>query len=194
MLGYLRQRWATNTQDSVRSDLAADQVEHAWNHLSLVSDWVKHAEAKLGVVLAFVGVLAAALVTLTAEIAAEPKAISCLMLLLVGGAAILLLASSICAAKGLLPKFRAQGDITRANLLFYGDVAHYHRGDEKEYTGQLASLLGEPSQLTEQIARQAHANSLVAARKYLWANRSIFTGLIALLLVMAVGAGHALSW
>lgn len=194
MIGYLRQRWAAATQDSGRLDAAADQVEHAWHHLSLVNDWVKHAEAKLGVVLAFVGVLAAALVTLTAEMAAKPQAISCLMFVLVGGAAIFVLASSICAAKGLLPKFHPQGDIDQANLLFYGDVAHYHRLDEGEYTGRLASLFGDHSQLTQQIARQAHANSLVAARKYLWANRSIFTGLIALLLVMVVGTGHALEW
>lgn len=176
-----------------QTEIPENTVEHAWSHLLLVNDWVKHAEAKLGVTLAFVGVLTAALVALIIE-SGNPQTESWLMFILECASALMLLGSSLCTALGLLPRFAPQSDIDQANLLFFGDTANYFQRYGTRYREQLVDLLRDESSLVQEIIRQSHVNSNVAARKYKWANRAIFTGMLSMLLVVLVGVGAALGW
>ncbi|QGF23784.1 Pycsar system effector family protein [Raineyella fluvialis] len=154
-----------------------------------MNEWVKHAEAKLAVVLAFIGVLAAALIALAIE-AEDP---SCLILGLEGVAGLSVLAASTCAALGVLPRYQHQADLSQANPLYYSDIAHHFAGRESEYVENLSSTLADSDALVKQLARQAFANSSVATRKYFWANRAIWSGMVALGFTLALGAGVVMT-
>ena len=51
------------TVDDTRGN--RDRVTNAWNLLSLINDWVRHAEAKLNLVFTFLGVMLAGLIALS---------------------------------------------------------------------------------------------------------------------------------
>lgn len=57
----------------------------------------------------------------------------------------------------------------------------------------LATLTGNDREITNHLALQVHANSMVAHRKYTWANRAIRAlrvGLIGLALIALIIAKH----
>ncbi len=164
-------------------------AEDAWAALLLVNDWIKHAEAKLGVVLALVGVLAAGLIALVTVVEIP----SGLLLTFALIAALLITASAVCATIGLLPKFRAQKDGSDLNPLFYADVAKHFAEREPVYVQNFKALLADHDALVFQLARQVWANSAVAARKYRWANRATLIGAAALLAALATGV-VAIRW
>ncbi|MFL0580874.1 Pycsar system effector family protein [Dietzia sp. 179-F 9C3 NHS] len=155
-----------------------------------VNEWVKHAETKLGVVLAFLGVLAAGLITLVIEVGRG----SALMLLLEGLSGLLLLLAAGCASLGLLPQFAHESNHAKLNPLYYGDIRKHFAGKHEEYAAHLREALSSPPAFTDHLARQIVANSEVAVRKYTWANRAIFLGFLSLLSTVAVVVGQALSW
>ncbi|WP_143027389.1 Pycsar system effector family protein [Bowdeniella nasicola] len=151
---------------------------------------MKHAETKLGVVLAFLGVLAAGLITLVVE-AGSPSAA---MLWIEGLTGLLLLLAAGAATLGLLPQFAHEPDQTKFNPLYYGDVHRHFAGQPDQYAAHLRVALADPNTVTEHLARQIVANSGVAVRKYTWANRAIFLGFLSLLGTVAVVVGQALCW
>ena len=116
MITWLRRVWFLPSADSTavvsnaRDDAPVDP-EDAWKVLSNVNEWVKHAEAKLGVALAFLGVLAAGLITLVIEVGRPSTA----MLWIEGVAGALLVLASSAASLGLLPQFVHERDENKAN-------------------------------------------------------------------------------
>lgn len=165
-------------------------VTEAWSVLINVNEWVKHAETKLGVVLAFLGVLAAGLITLVIEVARG----STLMMVLEVVSGLLLLVAVGCASLGLLPQFASEPDEAKLNPLYYGDVRQHFGGKPDEYAAHLRAALSDPQTVTDHLARQIVANSGVAVRKYTWSNRAILLGFLSLLGTVAVGVGRALCW
>ena len=196
MLSWLRAIWSASTpttppvisSSSVTAN-GADPAD-AWQLLALVNDWVKHGETKLGVVAAFLGVLAAGLISLAL---ANPHP-SCLMLTLDGLAGVGLLAALGSACIGLLPRHPTQSLASEANLLDFGDVSTHYRTNTQGYTMDITRILGSSDELVGQISRQVVANSAVAQRKFVWANRAILLGLVATALTAAVAVGQVLSW
>ncbi|WP_353082497.1 MULTISPECIES: Pycsar system effector family protein [Tessaracoccus] len=194
---WLRRTWTSPVPESSppaasTSTGAPDPktATEAWGVLTNVNEWVKHAETKLGVVLAFLGVLAAGLITLVIEVGRG----SALMLALEGVSGLLLLLATGCASLGLLPQFAHEPDHAKLNPLYYGDIRRHFAGKPEEYAAHLREALSSPPAVTDHLARQIVANSEVAVRKYTWANRAIFLGFLSLLSTVAVVVGQALCW
>ncbi|MBM7780534.1 Pycsar system effector family protein [Arthrobacter tumbae] len=165
-------------------------AQESWNLLTLVNEWVKHAEAKLGVIFAFLGVLAAGLIVLVLE-AERP---SFLLLSLEGVAGLFLLLAAFCASAGLLPQYSHQPCAGQLNPLYYSDIAHHYTGKEDDYLLHLSATVNDPQLLVKHLAQQVLANAKVAQRKYLWANRAILMGFAALIGTLAVAIGVLLCW
>ncbi len=194
MLDWLKKVWLSPSPadpgTAQKHTATAATVTEAWSVLSNVNEWVKHAETKLGVVLAFLGVLAAGLITLIVEVG-QPSTLMAWIEGVTGG---LLLLASACATVGLLPQFAHEPDQAKLNPLYYGDVSRYFAKKAADFSGHLQSTLNNPSDATDEIARQIVANSVVAVRKYTWANRAICLGFLALLGTVGVVVGLALCW
>lgn len=185
MLRMILRRLTSTPDPHTLTVLGPTSADDAWAVLLLVNDWIKHAEAKLGVIFALVGLLAAGLIALVTDVE-EPNS-ALLSASLISG--MLIVFSAICATMGLLPKFRAQKNAHDVNLLFYGDVAAHFQGRGKElaYVKELEAVLADHDTLSRQIARQAWVNSAVAARKYKWANWAILSGAVAVLSALVTG-------
>ena len=195
LLDWLRRTWTSPAPTSTPPGASASEpdaatVTEAWNVLTNVNEWVKHAETKLGVVLAFLGVLAAGMVALVIEVGRG----STVMMVVEGVSGLLLLLAAGCASLGLLPQFHHEPDQTKLNPLYYGDVHRHFPGQPDQYAAHLRGALAEPKTVTEHLARQIVANSGVAVRKYTWANRAIFLGFLSLLGTVAVVVGLVLCW
>jgi Family of unknown function (DUF5706) len=184
--------------------------DQAWKALSLVNDWIRHAEAKATATLAAAGVTGGVLYNLV-----QPQnrpslvldviaTINALMIIVSGGSAIMALVPRLKVRKSkpintnTSATSRLQGSgilVTEdpVNLLFFRDIARHYRGDAPTYTQVLSTLTSDPVRLTEHIGQQVHANSDVAHRKYGWANRAaicLALDLIALGITAGIVAHH----
>ena len=194
-LDWLRRTWTSPPSASTPTPPSPGQpdqttVTEAWSVLSNVNEWVKHAETKLGVVLAFLGVLAAGLITLVIEVGRP----SPLMAIFEGVAGALLLLGMGCASMGLLPQYAHESDESKMNPLYYGDIRRHFAAKPEEYAVHLRTALSDPQVMTDHVARQIVANSKVAVRKYTWANRAILLGYLAMLSTVTLVVGLVLCW
>lgn len=144
------------------ADLEAG-IDQAWGVLEQVAKWIVHAEGKASLTLASAGVIGGVLFSVVngrqLDVATACSAWFC---------AALILASGLCAAVSLWPRvarFREP-----ASLLYFGEIARRYPDSPAPYAEALTALLREPDRLAEQIANQIWANSLIAARKFRWAN------------------------
>lgn len=177
------------------------EPDHAWKVLSITNDWIRHADAKCGVTLAFVGVTGTTLFNLVkGEEAWSPL----LNIAVIAGIASLL-AAVISAGFALFPRTatrenrqrfwkRRKGKGTDAtaqatgksapedqiNLLFFGHVAAHYRDDGPSYHEVLTLITKDRERLTNQIAAQIHENSHVAVLKFKYVNRAIRAELAAI--------------
>ncbi len=165
--------------------------DQAWRALSLVNDWVKHAEVKLGVVLTATGVSGGILFNLAkdrsnASIAFNIAAVVC---------GISLFSAGSCAMMGIYPRVRAWRNLTDeiVNPLFFHDVALAYKKDYLSYGAVLHTLTTNPNDLVRHLGQQIHANATVARRKYRWANRATRALLLGLLALAALAAIIALK-
>jgi hypothetical protein len=157
--------------------------------LSLVNDWIRHAEAKATATLAAAGVTGGVLYNLVHS----QTHLSLAFDIVVTINTIAIIASAGSAVMALVPRLTvrkvkpatantrpsSQAPMSGApvpedpvNLLFFRDIARRYRGDAPSYTQVLGTLTSDPAKLTEYIGLQVHANSDVAHRKYGWANRA----------------------
>lgn len=179
--------------DAVSPSPHAPDPEHAWRALALVNDWLRHAEAKLGVSLGVIGVSGGVLFNLvqdrTRTVAFDVAAVICTLAILIAG---------VCAVVGLYPVL-GQGRRTpkpddAVNPLFFHDIARAYREDAPSYGAVLHTLTTSPDDLVRHIAQQVHANAAVAQRKYRWANRSMRAVFVTLLALGVVAAVTAMQW
>ncbi|MFF9758683.1 Pycsar system effector family protein [Streptomyces caelestis] len=192
------------------------QPEHAWKALSLVNDWVKHAETKSVATLAAAGVAGGVAYNLLKD-QSNPgiflnlvAVVGCLAIFLAGLFAMAALAPQLKpplsgelraklrglwagrftpSSEGETDSVQSEAERSPTNLLFYGDVKRLYEHDAPTYAQVLAALTGNDREITDHIARQVHANSLVANRKYLWANhaiRALRIGLVCLALISLI--------
>lgn len=187
--------------------------DQAWKALSLVNDWVRHAETKVIATLAAAGVSGGLLYKL-AHGWDDPSLAG---VVLGYGTLVMLVWTAWSCAQGLIPQRnvspgeqRQQGmtspdDQQRTvaaipaeiestadvgtppeepvNLLFYSDIVKAYGHSKLEYSEVLASLTRDHKSMTQHIAQQVWANASVAERKYDWANRAIVRLLISWLLL-----------
>lgn len=166
----------------------APDPDQAWKALTLVNEWIRHAEMKATAVLVAAGVTAGILYNLV-----HPQTHPSLALDIVATVnALMIVASAGSSVIALVPRFTVSRTKTVAatntsdvpqesatavpedpvNLLYFRDIARHYKGDAPTYIQVLSTLTSDPTKLTEHIGRQVHANSDVAHRKYSWANRA----------------------
>lgn len=160
--------------------------DHAWKALSLVNDWIRHGDAKIGVTLAVTGAAGVMLFNLIKDEASP----NCAMKVFGALCAAALLLAAAFAIAGLVPQVkigRRREPEAYTNLLFYKHIARGWEGKTDEFVRALGSLTMDKQDLTKHIGEQVYANATVARRKYVWADRAI-KGLATGLLLLAVTA------
>jgi hypothetical protein len=138
-------------------------IDQAWGVLEQVAKWIVHAEGKASLTIASAGVIGGVLFSVIngrqLDVATACSAWFC---------AALILASGLCAAMSLWPRVGRSRE--PVSLLYFGEIARRYPDSPVPYAAALTALLREPERLAEQIANQIWANSLIAARKFRWAN------------------------
>lgn len=182
-----------SASDVVLPPPLAPDPEHAWRALTLVNDWLRHAEAKLGVSLGVAGVSGGVLFSLvqdrTRTVTFDVAAVICTLGILIAG---------VCAVVGLYPVLGQDRRMPKpedaVNPLFFHDIARAYREDAPSYGAVLHTLTTSPDDLVRHIAQQVHANAVVAQRKYRWANWSMRAVFVTLLALGGVAAVTAMQW
>lgn len=177
-----------------RNDPEPDQ---AWKALSVTNEWVRHADTKIGVTLAFVGATGAMLYNLVKNLQDWGW--------FLGGAAILCgIALFVAAAFGFMALFprttphsprqeprtateseetgedtNTSADEEAVNLLFYGDIARRYGNDRPTFLEVFSALTSNEERLTAHIAHQIHANAHIATTKFHWVNLAIKAEVVA---------------
>lgn len=177
-----------------RGKEAVAEPDHAWKVLSITNDWIRHADAKCGVTLAFVGVTGTTLFNLVKDETAWSPLLNTAVI--AGIAA--LMAAVVSAGLALFPrtatrenrkKFwsRREGETSisssptseksaqqdQINLLFFGHIVSHYKDDGPSYHEVLTLITKDKERLTNQIAAQIHENSHVAVLKFKYVNRAI---------------------
>jgi hypothetical protein len=138
-------------------------IDQAWGVLEQVAKWIVHAEGKASLIIASAGVIGGVLFSVVNGRQLD-LATACFAWL----SAALILASGLCAAVSLWPRVGRSRE--PVSLLYFGEIARGYPDSPAPYAEALTALLRQPDRLAEQIATQIWANSLVAARKFRWAN------------------------
>ena len=178
------------------------QPEHAWKVLSITNEWIRHADAKTGVTLAFAGATATMLFNLLNR-QGTVRTPGLWIASLIGVAAIM--CTTVSAGLALIPRVKprkvggeeggsATGSQEVMNLLFFGDVQRVYADDRPTYREVLGTLTTDPERLTGQVADQIHANAHIATQKFRWADRAIRFELVAALAVGATALLVAMGW
>jgi Family of unknown function (DUF5706) len=156
-----------------------DSVDGAWRVLGLVSDWIRHAEAKAGVCLAAAGFIGGVLFQLVVEHDRDRRA----------QALALICAGWVCLACGfaglsLWPRLRDGGPPT--SVIYFGHIARDRSGGRRAsdamaaYVNRLHATMTDPDALMTAVGGQIWANARVARRKYRWASLALLCMLLAL--------------
>lgn len=154
--------------------------DQAWKALSLVNDWIKHADAKSGVSLAATGAAGILLYNLLKD-ESNP---SCALARWAWAAVVVLVIAGVTGVTAILPRLSIKQRLRHpisswkeeqdlSSLLFYRHVARRYKGQSPEFVEVFRTLTSDKEQLTAQIAQQVHANATVAHRKYFWANIAV---------------------
>lgn len=167
--------------DSVVEAAAGGSPDQAWKILSLVNDWIKHAETKAAATVATSGVAAGVLYNLLKGISDPGKSIWIPAAFCVA----LLLAAGLAAAWSLLPRLWSREEPT--SNLYFDHIAKRHskKTGSREFSETVRALSAADYELVGEIAGQIWANAHVARTKYQWANVGLFALLVGL---VALGA------
>jgi hypothetical protein len=178
----------SETVDAV-AELAVEAVagnpDQAWKMLSLVNDWIKHAETKAAGTIAASGISAGVLYNLLKDLTdpgkwIEVPAAICGVLVSIAG---------LAAAWALRPRLWSREEPT--SNLYFDHIARRHgrREGGAAYGETVRALSAADAKLVGEIAGQIWANARVARAKYRWAN----IGLSAVLLALVALAATALA-
>ena len=128
--------------------------------MSLVNDWVKHAETKAAATLAAAGVMGGVLYNLVRGQAT----FDCLLRFAAPLCGLLVVAAAISAVVALWPRLAQHEHPT--SLLYFDHIARRHPHSPIAYIEELRSLLLSPEELVNQLGQQVWANARVARRKF----------------------------
>lgn len=175
---------------------AVPQPEHAWKALSITNEWIRHADTKIGVTLAFIG----ATTTVLFNLVKDENSWTCLLVAAVGLCVAALLSAVVFAWLALFPRVKGRSpsgdepDEDAVNLLFFGHVSSHYAKDRPTYLQVLSLLTSDPARLTRQVAAQIHGNSHIATTKFKYVNRSIIAELIAVGVVAFIAVAATAGW
>ncbi|MDN6227261.1 Pycsar system effector family protein, partial [Corynebacterium flavescens] len=107
----------------------------------MANEWIRHADAKAGVTLAFVGALGAILYSLVSDF---DKRSGLFDVLVVAACALLVLAGVFCGLT-LAPRTKDKGgDSGSVNLLYFANIYEKYAGKRETYKKDLAALGPDP--------------------------------------------------
>lgn len=159
--------------------------DHAWKALALVNEWIRHADTKAAVTLAFTGVLG----TMTFNLVKDFQHRTWLFDVFVIVACVLLVATGALCGWTLTPRFtekKRNKSVDReveaddvVNRLFYGSIAKGFKGKRRQYSDVMHALTADPVELTRDLADQIHTNAEIATTKNFWVKWAIRAALLA---------------
>lgn len=165
-------------------DAIVGDPDQTWRVLGLVTDWIKHAEAKAAATLAAAGVSASVLYNLVRNVTQQNAlldvaAVACAICIVLGG---------LSAAWALRPRLWAKEEAT--SNLYFNHIARRHpkKGMGAAYSPALNALTTDRAALVDEIAGQVWSNAHVAKAKFQAANVGLtfVLGGIALLATTAI--------
>jgi len=182
---------ATTTEAAAPRESEANP-DHAWKALSLVNEWIRHADAKAGVTLAFTGVLATMLFNLVKDFKSRTP---CFDFVVILACALIVITGALCAWT-LTPRWKdTDGSKDAINRLFYGSISKNFKGDRPRYVDVLHTLTADPNELTRDLADQVHANAKVASSKMRWSKwairSAVAAGAAVALLAILIGVANS---
>lgn len=150
--------------------------EHAWKALALVNEWIRHADAKAGVTLAFTGVLGAMVFNLVKNVDRRTPMFDLFVVL---ACALLVLTAGLCGWT-LTPRVNDRdADPESINRLYFGSISRHFGGRRPEYVEVLSTLTAVPPELVKDLAHQIHTNAKIATVKTKYAKWAIRSALAA---------------
>jgi hypothetical protein len=163
--------------------------EQSWRILSLVNDWIKHAETKAAGTLAAAGVIGGVLFSLVKDQHDTGKvlavaAVTCATFVILGG---------LAAAWALRPLLWSRDEPTSHLYFHHIARAHLRKTKGENYLTALRELTQNQEALVAEIAAQVWSNAQVAKSKYRWANVGLTFILLALISLGATAMCVALE-
>lgn len=164
--------------------------DHAWKALALVNEWIRHADTKAAVTLAFTGVLG----TMTFNLVKDFEHRTWYFDALVLAACVLLVATGALCGWTLTPRFKEKKKKTKnnknadqvveveddvVNRLFYGSITKGFKNNRRQYSDVMHALTADPVELTRDLSDQIHTNAGIATTKNFWVKWAIRAALLA---------------
>lgn len=156
-------RWRTSDKTSAASD---ELPMRLWSLYLSVNDWIRHADSKASITLAFVGAAAAALVALLPTDQSPSK----LLLSMAALCGLLLCLSALLGALAIWP--RLGSDLAPSNPLYYQHIATRY-GSPSEAAHRILPEIACEKQFSHHVASQIAINSAVATKKFKYVNWSV---------------------
>lgn len=170
---------------------ALPSPDHAWKLLSLINEWIRHADAKATVTLAFTGAIGTLLFNMVKDLATT----SVWTDVTVVATCFFLVCAGVMCGLTLVPRTKAaEGDPAEEeiNRLFFAHIAKHYNGDRVQYRDVLGTLTTDAVSLTHDLADQVHANARIATVKNKYAQKAITAVLAAGLSLALVAVTVAL--
>lgn len=155
-------------------------VDYAWRTLTLINDWIRAADAKIGVTLAAAGAAGVMLFNLVKD---WPSSLCWYAYIIPIVCGLAITASVVCSVFAIKPRTSPQSLIeddaapSGPSPFFFGSIATSWKRDA--YIKVLTCTISDPDALVRQIAMQIHINADIAAKKFAWSNRSLGATLVA---------------
>lgn len=151
-------------------------TDDAWKVFSLVNDWIRHSDTKVGVTLATSGAVGVMLYNLVREL---PQGVSgCAYIAPVACAIPLVLTVMFCTF-ALNPRIRAADSVAdpatlkAPNHLYFGAISAQWK--RERYIDDFVDLMADPDALVKEVASQVHVNAQIASEKMEATKRAIWT-------------------
>lgn len=155
-------------------------ADYAWKTLTLINDWIRVADAKIGVNLAAAGAAGVMLFNLVKDWPSSLCWDAYIIPILCGLA---ITASVVCSVYAIRPRTSPQNLLEDDAIpggpspFFFGAISTSWKRDA--YVKALTSTISDPDALVRHIAMQIHVNADIATRKFTWSNWSLRATLVA---------------
>lgn len=175
-------------EDKPSAEESKANADHAWKLLSLVNEWIRHADAKATATLAFTGALGTLLYNLVKKQTDAGVAFSVFTVLTCIALGLALLFCGLT----LTPRIKDEKDhgdeSDTINRIFFGSITKHYDGQRPAFRDVVKTLVEDPHELIRDLADQIHTNARIATVKNnfaKWAIRSLLAAGV-LLAVVAI--------
>ncbi|MDI9909369.1 Pycsar system effector family protein [Rhodococcus sp. IEGM 1406] len=173
---------------SGKEDAGRTATDDAWKVFSLVNDWIRHADNKVGVTLAASAAVGVMLYNL---VRALPRGVSGCTYIAPAVCGVLLVLTVVFCTFALNPRIKAADSVddprtlTTPNHLYFGTIVTWSR---EKYVAEFVELTADPEALAREIAGQVHVNAKIATEKMTATKRAVYalSSAVAALAVTAV--------